>query len=180
MILANNEIILNEWDYAVSNTFKKKTTHKLTVTNKRIVSSVANKKGVFRREVAIDTVHNVTLRHEKPSKFGPIMRILISLLLMAGVGFVAYKLDWIYEIPTLIGAGLFLLGLFFSGVFALNQGYFFVELTTNQVGENAVMSVGYEKLKHRIGMKKIKISVNNKSARDIIERLGAYVFENRK
>ncbi len=180
MILASNEIILNEWDYAVSNTFKKKTTHNLTVTNKRVVSSISNKKGVFRREVAIDTIHNVTLRHQKPSKFGPIMRILISLLLIAGGAFASYKFDWIYEIPTLIGAGLFLLGLFFSGVFALNQGYFYIELTTNQVGENAVMSVGYEKLRQKLAVKKIKISVDNKSARDIIERLGSYVYANRK
>ena len=179
MILANNEIILNEWDYAISNTFKKKTKHNLTVTNKRIVSSVSNKKGVFRREVAIDTVHNVTLRHQKPSKFGPVMRILISLLLIAGSIFSSFKFNWQYEIPSVIVACLFLVGLFFSGVFALNQGYFYIELTTNQVGENAVMSVGYEKLRQRIGMKKLKITVDNKSARDIVERLGAYVFQYR-
>ena len=108
------------------------------------------------------------------------MRILISLLLIAGGAFASYKFDWLYEIPTLIGGGLFLLGLFFSGVFALNQGYFYIELTTNQIGENAVMSVGYEKLRQKLAVKKIKISVDNKSARDIIERLGAYIFENRK
>lgn len=179
MILANNEIILNEWDYAISNTFKRNTKHNLTVTNKRIVSSVANRKGVFRREVAIDTVHNVTLRHEKPSKLGPVLRILLSLLLIAGSIFSMYEFNWIYELPSVIMVCLFSVGLFFSGALQLNQGYFYIELTTNQIGENAVMSVGYEKLTRRISTKKLRIAVDNKSARDIIERIGALIFQHR-
>ncbi len=179
MILAKNEIILNEWDYATSNTFKRKTTHNLAVTNKRIVSSISSKKGVYRREVAIDSVHNVTLEHQKPSALGPIIKILISLLLIAGSVFAMLKLNWPFELPSVILVCLFAVGLLISGLLGFNQGYFFIELTTNQVGENAVMSVGYDKLLQKLNAKRLRISVDNKSARDIIDRIGAIIFEQR-
>lgn len=178
MILAKNEIILNEWDYATSNKYKAHTQHTLTVTNKRLVSSVANKRGVSRREVAIDAIQNISLRHEKPSKRGPILRILLSLIIIGGcvASIMLFKKPFV--LPVALFVCLLGLGMFLDAVLDLNQGFFYIELSTNQVSENAVMSVGYEKLKQRLYAKrKYRIRVDNENARDIIERLGSYIFE---
>jgi hypothetical protein len=81
-------------------------------------------------------------------------------------------------LPVALFVCLLGLGVFLDAVLDLNQGFFYIELSTNQVSENAVMSVGYEKLKQRLYAKrKFRIKVDNENARDIIEKLGSYIFE---
>ncbi|MBO7214450.1 MAG: hypothetical protein J6V66_03020 [Clostridia bacterium] len=181
MILAKNEIILNEWEYATSNKYNrffKKTNHILTVTNKRLVSNVSNKRGVARREVAIESIQNMSLIHEKPFVLGSIFRLLIALILIGGGIFAMVSFPNVYVIVAASIAVLIGIAVLLDALFDLGQGYFYIELSTNNVGESSVMSVGFEKYRRKLSVKKrLRINVDNDMARDIADKLGAIIFE---
>ncbi|MBQ3235606.1 MAG: hypothetical protein IJA97_05565 [Clostridia bacterium] len=181
MILAKNEIILNEWNYATSNKFsskRKNTEHVLTVTNKRVVSTVSNKRKIDRREVAIEAIQNISLRHEMPSKLAPVLMILLSVLLIAGCVVLAVLLKNLYVTIGAILVGVIAFCIFLDAVLNLKKSHFYIELFTNTLSENTVMAVNHDSF-YRVPRirKKVRIVVDNKIARDIIEQLGAIIFE---
>lgn len=182
MILAKNEIILNEWNYATSfgslfASKRYKNSHTLTVTNKRVVSSVSNSRKVERREVSIDSIQNISLRHEMPAKLGPILWILFSLVLIAASVVCPIIFRYIFLIPIAVVVGLIAIGIIIDSIVNLIRSQFYVELFTNAYSENTVMSFSYDNLNWRTPKKKLKILVDNKIARDIIENLGSLIFE---
>ena len=178
MILAKNEIILNEWNYATSNQYNSKTEHTLTVTNKRVVSSISNKRKVERREVAVDSIQNISLSHEMPAKLWPVVMILLSIAIIGACVASCILFKYAFVIPVAVLVGVIALCLFIDAVLNLRKSHFYIELFTNTLSENTVMSVNYDNFtSHRRFRKKFRIVVDNKVARDIIENLGSIIFE---
>lgn len=188
MILAKDEVIVNEWEYATSKTKKIKTKHVLVVTNKRIVSTVESPRKITQREIPVSSVQNVSVTHETPSKVRPVLSILFGILFMiAGVGALVLSFGQMENAIvkySMLGGGVFfaILGLIMMivGIRHLNQGSFMLELSTNMVPEYELMSVGFEKM---FGSRRVsgavKLYIDNSVARDIIDTLGAIIIDNK-
>ena len=191
MILAKEEVIVNEWEYATSKNKNAVSKHSLVVTNKRIVSSVKSKRKITQREIPVSSVQNVFLSHEVPSKFCAIFSIIIGIILMVagvcfGMGLVPVLNELIpmfYEIVNLvIGAVALIFGLILliRGILRLNQGAFSIVLTTNSLPEYELMSVGFEKF---YGKRKVssafKFKIKNEIAKEIIDTIGAVILDNK-
>lgn len=189
MILAKDEVIVNEWEYATSRTKKIKTKHVLVVTNKRIVSTVESPRKITQREIPVSSVQNVSVTHETPSRVRPILSIIFGILFMiAGVGALVLSFGEMAQNPvvtySMLGGGVFflVLGLIMMivGIRHLNQGSFMLELSTNMVPEYELMSVGFEKM---FGSRRVsgavKLYIDNSVAKDIIDTLGAIIIDNK-
>ena len=189
MILARDEIIINEWEYAVSKRKKIETKHGLVVTNKRIVSTIESKRKITQREIPVNSVQNISVMHETPSLLGPILSIIFGILLMV-IGAVSLVLAFgslgeevVMKIIFLsAGAVLLIIGLIMLiiGIKHLNQGAFMLELSSNVLQEHELMAVGFEKI---FGSRRVsgglRLHINNSVAREIIDTLGAIIIDNK-
>ena len=189
MILSRDEVIINEWEYAVAKRKNLQTKHALIVTNKRIVSTVESKRKITQREIPVNSVQNISVVHETPSIFGPVLSIVLGILLMViGAVGLFLGLTTFKEIAVVmyicLGAGalLIIVGLIMIilGAKRLNQGAFILELSSNMLQEHELMSVGFDKM---FGSRRsdggMRLYINNEVARDIVDKLGAIIIDNR-
>ena len=190
MILARDEVIINEWEYAIAKRKKIETKHALVVTNKRIVSTVESKRKITQREIPVNSVQNISVMHETPSLRGPILSIIFGILLMVigavavYLGLTTFKTPLGLMIGFLVGGPVaFILGLIMMiiGIKRLNQGAFILELSSNMLQEHELMSVGFDKM---FGSRRVdsgmRLYINNAVARDIVDKLGAIIIDNRE
>ena len=189
MILAKDEVIVNEWEYATSQTKKVKTKHCLVVTNKRIVSTVESPRKLTQREIPVNSVQNVSVTHETPSKVGAVLSIIFGILFMI-IGAMSLVLSFgatnqtpiIKYVMLGVGAVLLILGLIMMvlGIRNLNQGMFLLELSTNNLPEYELMSVGFDKIfgSRRVSSS-VKLHIDNAVAKEIIDTLGAIIIDNK-
>ncbi|MBQ2892311.1 MAG: hypothetical protein IJE45_05405 [Bacilli bacterium] len=164
MILANNEVLIKEWEYGTLKTKKLETVNTLTITNKRIVTESRNKLNITRNEIPVESVKAVSAFHGMPSKFLAYVMIVLGIPL------------------CLVIVGIFLI---IAGLNRLKAGVFELELTTSGC-EGESLSVGYvSPLKTLFSRKKgkkapkVKIRINNDVCREIVETIGAVIAENR-
>lgn len=189
MILARDEVIVNEWEYASSISKKIETTHSLVITNKRIVSTVESPRKLVQREIPISSVQNVTVTHETPSFKGAIfsivMGILCILLSIAAfvVSFTSFADKLVFLIIGLsVGVVLLILSivLIAVGIKGLNQGSFTLELSSNILPEYGLMSIGFDKIfSRRRTATKFQLYIDNKVAREIVDTIGAIIIDNK-
>lgn len=190
MILSRDEVIVNEWEYAIAKRKKVETKHTLVVTNKRIVSTVESKRKITQREIPVNSVQNISVVHETPSLCGPILAIVLGILFMIigavalFLGLTTFKDPLFMMIIFLAGGALVLIvGLIMMiiGVKHLNQGAFMLELSSNMLQEHELMSLGFDKM---FGSRRVdsgmRLYINNAVARDIIDKLGAIIIDNRE
>ena len=183
MILAKDEVIINEWEYATSKSKKYFSKHSLTVTNKRVVNRVQSKRKITQREVPVSSIQNISLSHEIPSKFCAIFLIVLGALLMCvGAVLLMGVINIVMPLISLIvGAVVLIIGLILviCGILRLNQGAFYLDLSTFYE-EHQLMSVGVERLygKKNIGSS-VKFKINNDIAKQIIDTIGAVIIENK-
>ncbi len=184
MVLAKDEIIVNEWEYATSKNDKHKSKHALVVTNKRIVSTVQSKSKITQSEIPVSSVQNVHLSHETPSKLNAIFMIVLgAILALVGIVCAVGVINIVMQLVSIIaGAVLLLIGvpMLIAGILRLNQGAFSVVLTTNSLPEYELMSVGIEKIygKRKLSSA-VKFHINNDIAKEIIDTIGAVILDNK-
>ena len=189
MILSRDEVIINEWEYAIAKRKRVETKHALVVTNKRIVSTVESKRKITQREIPVNSVQNISVMHETPSLFGPVLAIVLGVLFMiigavaAFLGLTSFK-ENLTIMAICLGAGalLIIVGLIMIIVNAkrLNQGAFMLELSSNMLQEHELMSVGFDKMfGSRRTDRGMRLYINNDVARDIIDKLGAIIIDNK-
>ncbi|MBQ8308456.1 MAG: hypothetical protein IJX96_01345 [Clostridia bacterium] len=174
MVLAKDEQVLKEWEYASSKVKTVETIYSLTVTNKRIISQSKSNRKNTHEEIPVSEVKGISSSHETASKFWAIVLMvlgglcvlvpLIVLLVQEDADFNAsIILSW------LVGAYLIYLG-----YVRWDQGVFVLTITTKGK-EGSPMVMGAMKIFKSFFKGKVKIKVNNAEAEDIVETLGALI-----
>lgn len=173
MVLAKDEQVLREWEYASSKVKMVETKYSLTVTNKRIISSSKSSQKSAREEIPVSAVKGISASHEMKSKFW-------AILLMALGGLVI--LMQFFSLGEDFNAGLFFIGLLlggfliYLGYIRLGEGMFTLTISTKEK-EGQPMQMGAIKfVKSLFNFKgKVKIKINNHAAEDIIETIGSLI-----
>ena len=155
MKLATGEVIVKDWDYALSKSAGVKTIANLMVTNKRVVYTAESKRGVSREEIPIDSVKMLNLGSSKQETGLAIVYVILGLLFtMTIVG-----------IPLLV-----------AGIRMLIQASFNIEIVTKGV-EGTSLDVGVVKMFGKKKKPRIKVKINKKACLNIVEEFGAAFVE---
>lgn len=152
----NDERIVNSWDYG------KDKKANLTVTDKRIISSVRNEKGIKRSEMPVEDVKTVNFFYGKLSSVGKTVGAIL-LLIIGVIGFVQVSIITTHSVevlsvlqrfaPMYLGEAIFFTGL---GVLLLiNRKRFSISLTSRS-GTSDGIAFG-EKNKNRKKPSKIMV-----------------------
>jgi hypothetical protein len=182
MVLASNEAKIKEWEYGSVRVGNQVTQSTLTVTNKRIIKTERNANRLDQQEIPLDTVKSIHCTHEVPSKLSAILKIIFGVVfIIVGVLLLFAKDASIAQMIPMFAAlcliGIILLAV---GIKQLNQGVFFLVITTIGV-EGQPLEAGFVKWFKKAGKGgKIKIKINNFVIADMIESLGAIITEYRR
>lgn len=172
MVLAKQEEVIKEWSYATARAKGVHTDYKLTVTNKRLVSSARSSLSYSQQEIPLNTIKSISGSHEKKSPVGAILLMILGIVAIV-VGFVVGEGKMAITLPVaLVGVILVIIG-----IVLLKQGAFTLVVTTAGT-ESSGIAVGAVKWFGK-GKKhgRVKIKVDNKVADEIIETLGAIVID---
>ena len=159
MLLAKDEVVIKNWDYAHSKQKRIQTTASLTVTNKRIVYTCENQQRIDRQEIPLKEVKTIASEKRIAPNFWPIVKIIFGGLLSL----------------VLIGIPLLL-----SGIRSLNQGSFTIEITTyGQEGSSMDLSAS-KMLSNKKNRGRLKVSINREVVQEIVDTIGAIVLDNKE
>ncbi|MBQ7369877.1 MAG: hypothetical protein IJW58_02760 [Clostridia bacterium] len=199
MVLAKDEVVVKDWEYAKSivKSGKKvvETVKTLTVTNKRIVAGSKNPTRTDYEEVPLSAVKNVSVSHYQPSKLSAILMIVFGVLAMilgvvlgvvipnntgtdSTTGVYTSDSTNIVYMLVLVVVGIILL---VKGIKNLNQGIFTLVLTTAGV-QSELMSLGFFKVFRngkKVKSETVKVKIDNTVAQEIVETIGAVILENK-
>ena len=161
MVLANNETLIKEWNYASSKAgglFNKvETKAKIEVTSRRLIYTASNKNATDRQEVPLKEINGLSFKQTSKGNIGAIIKIVFGILFAVVI----------VGIPLLI-----------MGIKELNQGSFEMEVTTRGQSTSA-LTVGVSKiLKAAKSKGNVKININKDIVGEIIETLGSVIVEN--
>lgn len=158
MLLAKDEVIIKNWDYAHAKQKRIKTTASLTVTNKRIVYTCENQQRIDRQEIPLQEVKTIACEKRIAPNFWPIVKIIFGGLLSI----------------VLIGIPLLL-----SGIRSLNQGSFTLEITTYGQ-EGSSMDLRASKMLFRKKNRgTLKVSIDRAIVQEIVDSIGAIIIDNK-
>jgi hypothetical protein len=158
MLLAKDEVIIKNWDYAHAKQKRIKTTASLTVTNKRIVYTCENQQRIDRQEIPLQEVKTIACEKRIAPNFWPIVKIIFGGLLSI----------------VLIGIPLLL-----SGIRSLNQGSFTLEITTYGQ-EGSSMDLRASKMLFRKKNRgTLKVSIDRTIVQEIVDSIGAIIIDNK-
>lgn len=183
MVLAKEETVVKEWEYATSKGKAGKTSHTLTVTNKRIITQSKSPRKTTREEIPVGAVKSVSVSHEMASLFWAIVFFVFGALFVI-FSFSEGKGNEDGEFITKILMWALAAFFIYLGIMRLKQGRFSLTFSYQKGGE--FLSVGAMRMmksplpifKGLFG-KKLKVNVNNEAAEEILETIGALVIENK-
>lgn len=165
--LAKDEVVLKSWDYAkAGNTFDKhKKECNLTVTNKRVVSSIENKFSLTRNEIPLHDISGVEGNYQKNNSFWAKIKLFFGIILCIVI----------IGIPMVISALKTLRACTFS-------------LTIHTKGTPGIpLSIGMQGAADHVARKhlfsksinKFKVYVDKELAREVLDEVGAIVLDSK-
>ena len=158
MLLAKDEVVIKQWDYAHAKQKRIQTTASLTLTNKRIVYTCENQQRIDRQEIPLSEVKTIASEKRVASNFWPIVKIIFGGLFSL----------------VLIGIPLLL-----DGIKSLNQGSFTIEITTyGQEGSSMDLSAS-KMLTRKKNRGTLKVSINREVVQEIVDSIGAIIIDNK-
>ena len=176
MVLAKDEVVVKEWQYAAAKQGMVETKETLVVTNKRIVSTKRSSLKVEQQEIFVKDIKKISASHETPSKIPAFLMIglgvllaIITIVLMGRAGDAA-GVAAIMFIPAIV--------LVIVGILMLNKGAFTLVFTLQGM-ESSGITLGVINFLKKYSSAKVKVSVNNVVAEEIIDTIGAIVAENK-
>ena len=182
MVLAKDEQIIKDWDYATGKSgkfFNKLHTQcNLTVTNKRIVYTAENERKITRQEMPMDLAKSVYGTHETVSKFGAFCMIIFGILIAVVGAILGLKIP---IVGYVIMVAAVILGVYWviKGIIRLNQGEFMAKVTSTEIEGESLTLAASRLLAKKKPAAAMKIKLNNLVAREIVEELGAIITEYR-
>lgn len=174
LVLARNEQIVNEWQYATSKGKGGNFSHDLTVTTKRIVVQEQSQNSAHHVEISVDSVKGVDLRYRKEINKLGILIALIGLVLLI-VGAVNLKTSGVTML--IIGAAVFGIGVLIVMLLSRAQLVVIIysDLDTDKglgVYANSIPPV-FKAFKRG---KATRVKVNPNIAREIVSTLGSIIL----
>jgi uncharacterized membrane protein len=179
MVLAKDEVLIKDWNYASGKTgllFGLHTEAKIAVTNKRVIYTAENERKIARQEIPLKAAKSVYSSHETVSKLGAILLMLLGVVLaIAGIVLLFAK-----GIFPILGVVALVLGavVVWLGYTRLNQGAFSLTITTCGI-EGESMAVSASRMLGKRQAPVMKVKIHNDIAREIVEEIGAIIAENR-
>lgn len=178
MVLADGENVVKEWHYAKSRETRligaTKAESSVTVTNKRIISTVESNRGLSQEEIYLKDVSSVYSRTKAPSKVGPIILILLGVaLIILGIVVAANTGAGAALVLSAVGVALVVVAIFML----LRTGFELVITTDKLFGTS--ISAGASNLKRRKGAA-IRVRVNREAALEIQDTLGAVILNEKE
>ena len=158
MLLAKDEVVIKNWDYAHAKQKRIKTTASLTVTNKRIVYTCENQQRIDRQEIPLEAVKTIACEKRIAPNFWPIVMIIFGGILSL----------------VLIGIPLLL-----AGIRSLNQGSFTIEITTYGEEGSSMDLRASKMLMRRKNKGTLKVSIDRDAVQEIVDTIGAIVIDNK-
>lgn len=186
MVLAKDETIVKEWEYAKSRTAmgfldKVETKSTLTVTNKRLISTAKSERKVEKKEIPLESIKSVSYSHEVPSKLSAIISIALGIITII-LGILLMNSDEMEDaLLGMVGLAIIVIGvvLIIRGIKRLNQGIFTMVITTfGREGE--ALEIGAARLFKKLAKGgKLKVQINNDIIDEIVDTLGAIIIDNK-
>ncbi len=179
MVLAKDEVLIKDWNYASGKTgllFGLHTEAKIAVTNKRVIYTAENERKIARQEIPLKAAKSVYSSHETVSKLGAIMLMILGVILVVA-GIVLTLQD---SALAILGIVAIVLGAVVAwlGYTRLNQGAFSLTITTCGI-EGESMAVSASRMLGKRQAPVMKVKIHNDIAREIVEEIGAIIAENR-
>lgn len=177
MNLAKNEKVIREWDYADSKQGNLKTSSKLVVTNKRIISENADQYTTDRKEIPVAAVQSISTSNLHNSNLRAIVMIVGGILIALtgiilasqneGVGSMMVPFLILGVILAIIGVGL------------LNRGAFTLLIYTSAMeAESLAMAVGKTNAL-AVAKKggKLKVKISRDVVDEMLDTIGALIID---
>lgn len=176
MVLAKDEVVVKEWQYATAKQGMEETKETLTVTNKRIVSTMRSSLKVEQQEIFVKDVKRISASHETPSKIPAFIMIGLGVIIAIMAFVLMGKLGEMgtMALVLLVPAALLVV----AGILMLGKGAFTLTITLEGF-ESAGISTGAINFLKKYAKAKIKVAVNNAVAEEIIDTIGAIIAENK-
>lgn len=188
LLLSDSEHIIKNWDYSEGSSNSQSTKSSLMVTNKRIISMHASSTTLSYKEIPLEYVKTIYCHREAQSNSEAKSKIasgivLIVLAVVLAILSIVLKIESVAIIGFILPAVFFFAGgiaLIFIGMRLLNQGSFFLKITT--VGaEGTSLILGS---RTRYGNKntdpdmenQFAVKLNREAVEDICSSLGSIVF----
>lgn len=176
MKLANNEQVINDWEYssakAKKSWFRKsKTSSSLILTNRRLIHQINSKHVHERTDINLGDIVSVDYRHSKLANFWAVLQLIIGIpLCLAIIGIFIVK-----DARRRLNRGEFILSITTAGNSSLSVGS---RRTAKQEG----LLISIIKLPFRLlgtilgirsGVKNFEVQINHKAVDEIMDNLGA-------
>lgn len=175
MTLAEGEYIVKRWNYAKAKEKKmiegRKFELSLTVTNKRIISTVNSNRGLSQDEVYVEDVASISTRTGLPAILVPALLLILGVALMVcGYIFTAHN-NFTVAIPMLLVGAIFIV---ISALLFSRTGF---ELTIVSKGSiTPSILTGASNLRKSRKSKAIRVRVDRDVAFQIQDELGAVIL----
>ena len=155
LICGKNESVIKSWDYALEKRRFERTTHNLTVTDKRIVSSSESKTSFERREIYLSDVKTLDYKFQRNGMFKAILMLILGIL------------------TAIVVVGIFLI---LAAVKILKAKSFALTIITSGC-ESEGLSLGASSMLKKKSSGKIKVVVNKNAAMEIMNELGSIILD---
>ena len=178
--LSEGEQIIKSWEYAVEKEGKDETHAYLTITNKRVISSVENSHKYAFSEILLQYIRKIDASRDTQSSKG--LLALLAALLMAGgiiLTFILivnnlYQSYLVYPLIMIV-AGIVL---FIIAILSKKKGLFYLSFSVAESGSGAV-AIYANTMKHKKeSMNTIYIQVDFKLIDEMLSSIGAIILEN--
>ncbi|MBE5741921.1 MAG: hypothetical protein E7360_01220 [Clostridiales bacterium] len=165
-----NEVVLKSWDYAkAGNAMERdKKNCSLVVTNKRIISSIEDKKSLHREEIPLSEVHGIEGNFKHNKSIWTVIKLIIGII-------------WSITIIGLILGGIKMIK---SAIAQMRACVFNLVITTNG-GNGDPLSIGAKGAAAQTrrfhffsrSVNKFKVYVDKDVAREILDEIGSVVLD---
>ncbi len=155
MVLAQNETVVKSWRYAQTKQGRERTESTLTLTDKRLVSTVKGNHDFSQTEVPLNCICGSSVYVGRKGKLLPILMIILGIpLVILGIGIVLIK----------------------NAVDMLKAGEFQLEIETEGLPIDFGGVSSFVKAKNR---HKLRVKVDMKAANEIAETLSSLIMNKR-
>ncbi len=160
--LTAGESVIKSWDYGTVKE-RTKTTANLTVTNKRIISTISDKKSIDREEVPLSSVKSITgaVNSPKARWYVILIGIIFLITIIIGIAILVAEYKRCHSATLTLAV--------------ITEGF---EGTPLEIGMSSIKDDSWIG-KLLSGRRKPIIKVNYDAAKDIVENLGSIVWANK-
>lgn len=182
IILSADEQIIKSWDYAAEKSGKEENHANLTVTNKRVISSVSNSQKFQYSDIALESIKKISAYRDKKPNSGWAKIIIGALLVIVGIILAVIK-----TVPLAVAilpyiilvVGIFLIIFGILSLTAQSKGTFYLSFSVDgSTNDKLEIGANNSPIKNnRSQMVNVKIDFD--LVDEILSLIGAIIYDNK-